>query len=394
MWTTWNPAAAMTLDTSDDPGLKKRLRFQERLRERFVMSELREHSTFSSMRRGPWAVFRVILDHLGDRPEAWPGMRRIGRQAGYTSLRSVAAFVHALEAGGFLCLRREHLSDGTERIFYSLGPSAFEALEAFETRWPRGNGPTVAPAKPRPALETVAPPPAMVSPPPPAGVAGKLRSPDLREPSSSSEDLPIWNGTAEKEEMDQTPVVETAETKEAVVREASTTANTPVEDAGVTAALHAILRTLNPTWLLATAPSLATYDADVVVKARAILQSLPPEGDATALFGEAAAGAMLKSKGQTTLRYVCKTSEHFIAHVDRKRAHDATEAKKATRAAQQARDEVFGVSTRIPPASASRASERRVEASVDAMRAAMQAAARERSKTGELFPGAIERKAS
>lgn len=364
-----NNAAAMPATDTADATTNQRL--QQRLRAGFTMRELREHSpVFRTLGRGPWAVFRVIVDHLEDRPEAWPSMPRIGRHAGYASERSVSAFVNELAARGILRLRRVHRADGTERLYYSLGPKALAELDTFATRWPRADqkaGPTIADAKLRPPPAPVATPPAMAAAASPAMVAGEPRSLDLREPSSSAlEDLPICRGTAEEEIIDRTPVVET----------------TPADaDASVLEVLVDQLHVTTPDIALFATPTLANFPA---VEVAIVREALRLAGGDTSRLKAASRGATLpgRSKGEPTIRFIFSAMQHWIGHEKAWRAAQRKLARAdAARAAEQARAAAFAGPTAITSTLASRTLEVRADAPDEAMRAA----ARERARDGHEF---------
>jgi len=370
MMAMMNAAAMPATDTTDATTNQS---LQQRLRAGFTMRELREHSpVFRKLGRGPWAVFRVIVDHLEDRPEAWPSMPRIARHAGYASERSVSAFVRELAARGILCLRRVHRADGTERLYYSLGPKAFAELNTFATRWPRADrkaGPTIADAKPRPPpAASVAPPPAIAAAPPPATIAGEPRSPDLREPSSFTlEDLAIGKGTA-KEEIDRILLVETTRAR-------------ADEDAAVLQVLVDQLHVTTPDIVLFAAPTLANFAAVEVALVREALRLA--DGDTSRLTA-ASRGATLpgRSKGEPTIRFIFSTMKHWLGHEKAWRVAERKRARAETvRVAEQARAATFATPTAPAGIVASRAPGGRADGPDEAMRAA----ARERARNGLEF---------
>jgi len=381
MMAMMNNAAAMPATDTTDATTNQRL--QQRLRASFTMRELREHSpVFSALGRGPWAVFRVIVDHLEDRPEAWPSMPRIARHAGYASERSVSAFVRELAARGILCLRRVHRADGTERLYYSLGPKALAELNTFATRWPRADrdrkaGPTIADAKRRPALPaSTAAPPAIAARRRPATIAGEPRSPDLREPSSFVlGDPPIGKGKAE-EEIDRILLVETTKAD---------------AEAAVLQVLVDQLHVTTPDIVLFAAPTLANFAAGEVEIVRQALRLA--QGD-TSRLKAASRGATLpgRSKGEPTIRFIFSTMKHWLGHEKAWRVAERKRARAdAARVAEQARAEAFASSTALPPLLASRAPEGRVDGPDEAMRAA----ARERASKGfDFFASARDRSAA
>jgi len=152
----------------------------------------------------------------------------------------------------------------------------------------------------------------------------------------------------------------------------------------VAKALHAVMVATDPELLLPMVPPLSMHAAGDIAKATALVAF----GMTPAMFTEAAAGALLVSKGAPSIGYVCGTLEHFQGHIRRKRERDAAETKKKQRqiaqlstlerlqrGAEPARNEVFGSSKQGPPASASRASEDRAGDLRQAMRAEAQARA-------------------
>src|SRR5579863_5727645 len=100
--------AASTLPAC--PGERDVFPIRDRIRLRdnfgFVLQELRKRGpAFSTLAKGPWAVFIAIAAHFQLNAEAWPGQEAIAHFSG-CSIRAVRYHVAELERGGFLALRR------------------------------------------------------------------------------------------------------------------------------------------------------------------------------------------------------------------------------------------------------------------------------------------------
>lgn len=104
---------------------------------RFLCIELRlREPAFNKMGRGPWAVFRALLDFFGDNVEAWPTQDSLATCTGFC-VRAVREFIDKLVAAGFITVRRARQIGGTERLFYRFGPASERAFDSFVARFPR-----------------------------------------------------------------------------------------------------------------------------------------------------------------------------------------------------------------------------------------------------------------
>ena len=186
-----------------------------------------------------------------------------------------------------------------------------------------------------------------------------------------------------------------------VLRAASDEHEAEPSDAAVATAFYEVLKATGDE--LVMVPPLSMHDPVDVARVRALVAY----GMTPAMFALAAAGATLKSKGPPSVAYVCKTLEHFRAHVARKRTHDEAETKRKQREvcelarlarlqdepardATAPRDASFAVEAGRPTLVVSRAPGGRVSApwldTYDALR--------EAALKGELIPPALRSSAA
>lgn len=123
-----------------DPGSEFATRLRYRLRDNqgLAMTTLREMEPFSALGRCPWAVLRVLVDHLQLNADCWPSRKLIAQKAGY-DVRSVHSAVRDLVRLGILRTWRERRPDGRGPTHYAPGFTLLRALEIiFDTRYPKG----------------------------------------------------------------------------------------------------------------------------------------------------------------------------------------------------------------------------------------------------------------
>jgi hypothetical protein len=97
---------------------------------------MREHvSAFRDLEKGPWACLQTIAVHWqGGRRRAYPGQERLSMLSGY-DVRSIRAFVKALESRGFVHVVRLKVADGTARLLYEPGALLLSAVDQFDRHY-------------------------------------------------------------------------------------------------------------------------------------------------------------------------------------------------------------------------------------------------------------------
>jgi hypothetical protein len=255
--------------------MRERLRFRDSLG--LGLLHMRRRPAFAMLPRGHWQVFTAIACYWQSNAEAWPSQETIASFAGYTS-RAVRDYVHALERGGIVRLRRERRPDGSERLYYAPGLVTLRELAAFAERYPRA--PTKAPTSH---------PPEAVSGIPPEASSGELRDQDQIEPSSCET---VAKAPPEEEET-----------------------GGPKDDEEV--ARRALAERMAKKHPMRPPPRL--YEAGEVAMVAACAAML--EGDAETKMAaqrDAIAGAFHVSKdGPPTVRFIWGKLDHFLDHVER-----------------------------------------------------------------------------
>jgi hypothetical protein len=267
------------------------LRERLRLRDSFglALRELRRRPAFAALARGPWSLFIAIAVHWQGNAEAWPSQEALVRFSG-SSIRAVRDHVRTLERQGFVRVRRERQSDGSDRLFYAPGPVTLAALAAFVERYPRDG------VRPVPAAAPSTPPAATAGAPP-AALAGEPRDPDQREPSSCETPL----ATSARAEEEQRGLVPSPEDREVAQL-----------------ALVERMRRKHPTRLI---PATRAFDPDEIAMVAACSAAVDGDREAKlAAHRQALTGAFAASKdGAPTVRFTWGTLDHFLDHVERGR---------------------------------------------------------------------------
>ena len=164
--------------------LRERLRFRDSFG--LALLELRGRNfEFQRLAKGPWALFIGIAVHWQGNAEAWPSQVTLARFSGW-SPRAVRNQAQMLERSGFIRLRRERRTDGSERIFYAPGLVTLAALAEFVERFPRQRAKPGEAEVQRATPTSVRPPEAMAAAPP-AEASKELRDQDPIKLSSSCE---------------------------------------------------------------------------------------------------------------------------------------------------------------------------------------------------------------
>lgn len=284
------------LDTAPFP-LRERLRFRDSFG--LALRDVRRRPAFAALAKGPWALFIAIAVHWQGNAEAWPSQETLARFSGWSS-RAVRAHAVALERGGFVRLRRERRSDGSERLVYAPGPVTLATLADFAERFPRERVSVMCPA-----------PPEATSAAPPEAASGEPRDPDQIKPSSW--DAPTMGCSSPEEQQGSGPSEEDRE----VAR----------------LALVERMRRKYP-----TRPTPAQLDAGEIALVAACSAAIDGDREAKlAAHHEALTGAFAASKdGPPTVRFTWGTLEHFLDHAARGRRElraEALERQRQKRAA-------------------------------------------------------------
>jgi hypothetical protein len=125
------------------------IRERIRLRDNFGLAllELRaRNAEFQRLGKGAWALFIGIAVHRQGNAEAWPSQNTLGRFSGWWT-RAVRDQADSLERAGFIRVRRERRTDGSERIFYAPGLVTLAALANFVERFPARSGKGASPRR-------------------------------------------------------------------------------------------------------------------------------------------------------------------------------------------------------------------------------------------------------
>jgi hypothetical protein len=288
--------------------LRERLRFRDSFG--LALLELRARSApFQGLAKGPWALFIAIAVHWQGNAEAWPSQDTLARFSGWSS-RAVRDQADALERGGFVRVRRERRSDGSERIFYSPGLVTLSALADFVERFPRERAKTLACPSPPDPSPAIAHPAEAPSASPPEKASMEPRDQDQIEPSSSGPELARPASSPRTEE--QEPVVTTEDEEVARLALAERMARKhPKRPA--------------PKW----------FDAGELAMVGACVAALGGDAETKlAAQRDAIAGAFLVSKdGPPTVRFIWEKLDHFLDHVERGRLRRVAEERAARRAA-------------------------------------------------------------
>jgi hypothetical protein len=314
-----------------------------------VLNELRARSApFQQLSTGMWMVFIAISTRWQSNEEAWPSQETIARFCGCTA-RCVRTSVAKLVLEGILRLRRTRTANGTERLYYSPGPTLRREIAALEGRFPRERA--------KPLRRALREEPAGSSTAESEHDEADLRSggdPDLTsreltdqdlEPSSSSESADDAPPTSTVEQLEAGTKSETeSETEEektvfdsdhetpeqapvkAVQSEAASRPQASVAegDAEPTEADRDIARVVLGERLARKFPDRALPrwfergDVEQVARCTMLLDG-DREAKISAHRGALDAAFAASRNGPPTVKFVWGSVEHFLAHVDRGR---------------------------------------------------------------------------
>jgi len=295
--------------------LRERLRFRDSFG--LALLELRARSLpFQGLAKGPWALFIAISVHWQGNAEAWPSQEALARFSGWSS-RAVRDQADALERSGFIRVRRERRSDGSERIFYAPGLVTLAALADFVDRFPRERAkpPRAQALAASPAsLPTIAHPAEAASAAPPEEASVEHRDQDQIEPSSSCGIEVEARKPAPATEEEQ---VEVSKEDEEIARRALTER----------------MARKHP-----TRPAPRWFDVGEVAMVAACTAALEGEAEAKMVaHRDALAGAFLVSKdGPPTVRFIWEKLDHFLDHMERGRRRRLADERAILRTTEAA----------------------------------------------------------